>query len=108
MWREEPSRSHTLPVSTMYNCPMPNSADRANRELLAALVGLVRDLQERLNEVTLMSFAATETLALQDESFADLYLAKKDELENGEMGQRFASTLAGLNQLVDRMNADLN
>lgn len=91
----------------VYNHPMLNAAERANRELLASMAGLVRGLQERLDQVTLMAFAATETLALQDELFADLYLAKKEELENGEMGQKFAANLAGLNRLVDRMNADL-
>ncbi len=86
---------------------MPTSTDRANREFLAELVGLIRDMHQRLDDVTIMSCAISETLALQDENFADLYLAKKEELENGEMGQKFAATVASLSQLLDGMNADL-
>jgi hypothetical protein len=47
------------------------------------------------------------SLAERDEGFTDVYAAKAEEMEGGEVAQKFASALATLDQLVERMNADL-
>lgn len=86
---------------------MQNAIERSNLKMYVALLEFVRDLQERLDDVTLMTYAMSETLARQDEGFADRYLAKKDEMQNGEIGQRAAANLASLNELISTMNAEL-
>lgn len=71
------------------------------------MLGLIRELQERLNNLTLMTLAILSSLAERDEGFTDVYAAKAEEMEGGEVAQKFASALATLDQLVERMNADL-
>jgi hypothetical protein len=68
---------------------------------------ILRDLQERIDDLTLTSFAVVRTLAERDGNFADAYLAKREEYESGEMGRKMASNLAKANSTISKMRASL-
>ena len=84
-----------------------NASERANREITVATLGLIRDLQVRVNDLTIMVFALETALAERDEGFVDVYLAQKERMEGGETAQQLAGPVDSLNQLIDTMNADL-
>ena len=86
---------------------MPNANAHVSLEMFVATLEMVRGMQERLNEMTLMSFALLDALVEKDTTFADLYISHKEKIEAGEAGQKMASNLEALNSLLDKMNADL-
>ncbi len=75
--------------------------------MLANTTVLIRELQSRANELTLTTGALLMTLFERDPTFAEAYIAHHEELENGETGKNLAATLAGMDQLIEQMNAML-
>jgi len=75
--------------------------------MTVATLELVRDLQVRVNDLTMMVFALQTALAERDGEFVDVYFVQKEKIEGGEMAQKLAVPVAGLNQLIETMKADL-
>ena len=87
---------------------MSRADSPATIEFVVNIFEQVRNLQERLNDVTISNWALLTALAEKDEAFADLYLAHKERTEASELGQRLTSTLRQMDQLLAKMHADFH